>query len=259
MQKMIRHIVGPCALAMACASLLTGCGAYYYQSGYSPAPVYSGYNAPYANEFYFYPEAGAYYCYYPNQGWVFWPGVPPAGAVFWDGPAPGYLPPPPFGYAVCPPPPIFVARTQFYFDRDNNRYFYRDRDNHWRLYAGRLPAQARFYRGPKPALEITRQQWNRQPQFRQQPQQQRFGQPNVRPQFQPQGPGRPQYHPQPDNNRWQQQNQQRQAPRYQQAPGRGPQQPQQHYQPQPWGGNRQHNPPPPNNNRDNRDRHDQNH
>ncbi|NNM84708.1 MAG: hypothetical protein HKL96_02985 [Phycisphaerales bacterium] len=249
MKKIIKHIVLPCAMAVACAGLLTGCGAYYYQSAYSPAPVYSGYSAPYANEFYFYPEAGAYYCYYPNQGWAFWPGVPPAGAVFWDGPAPGYLPPPPFGYAVCPPPPIFIARTQFYFDRDNNRYFYRDRDNHWRLYAGRPPVQARFFRGPRPALEVTRQQWNRQ-----QPQQ-RFNQPNGRPQFRRQAPGAQQYHPQPNNNRWQRQGQQRQVPHYQQAPGRGPQQA---HQPPP-GGNRQHNPPPANGKRNNRDRRDQNH
>ena len=96
---------------------------------------------PYPYEYYYAPAYQAYYCYYPNYGWVYQPGPSPPGAVFWNGPAPQYL--------VAPGPP---AGLYFYFDPIRRVYYYRGAGGHWRYYHGFPPAHARFWGGPHPRV-----------------------------------------------------------------------------------------------------------
>ncbi len=95
---------------------------------------------PYPYEYYYAPAYQAYYCYYPNYGWVYQPGPPPPNAVFWNGPVP-YLGPP------GPPTGVY-----FYFDQVRHVYYYRGGDGHWMYYHGLPPLHARFWNGLRPRL-----------------------------------------------------------------------------------------------------------
>ncbi len=129
---------------VAIASIWLGGCAAYYGSATVVAP------APYAYQYYYDPGMEVYYCYYPNYGWRYYPGMPPPNAVFWTGPRPMYLAPPPFGYVRVGLAPGIAIRSYYYFDPVRHVYYYRDRDNHWRYYPGRPPAQARFWNGAHP-------------------------------------------------------------------------------------------------------------
>ncbi len=94
---------------------------------------------PYLYEYYYSPVYRAYYCYYPNYGWVYQPGPPPPNAVYWNGPVPAYL--------AAPGP---TAGIYFYFDPLTHVYYYRGAAGHWRYYHGPPPSHARFWGGPHP-------------------------------------------------------------------------------------------------------------
>ena len=129
-------------LAVGVSVLLGGCSRGDWSSFWvgvsapAPAPYVV---APYAYEYYYAPAYQAYYCYYPDRGWCYFPGEPPPGAVFYNGSV-AYLPPP------GPPP----TQVQFYFDRDHNAYYYHGPHNRWHFLPGRPPQGAHQWRGPRP-------------------------------------------------------------------------------------------------------------
>ncbi len=94
---------------------------------------------PYAYQYYYAPAYRAYYYYYPNAGWQYFPGEPPQGAAFYNGNV-GYL----------PPPGPLPSQVQFYFDNQRHAYYYHGPRNHWHYLPGRPPHGARQWRGRAP-------------------------------------------------------------------------------------------------------------
>ena len=122
-------------LLISLAASLGGCS----QGEWSSVWVGLTTPSPGAYEYYYASAYRSYYCYYPNQGWQYFPGQPPQGAVIYNGSV-GYLPPP------GPAP----SQIQFYYDRNQQAYYYHGPQNHWHYLPGRPPQDAQQWRGRAP-------------------------------------------------------------------------------------------------------------